>query len=700
MPPTLYQYLTRCAKTLAVAATATSLVVLAEVAILGYRTPKLPHATLGDLSGTVTPPSTTTTTTTTTPTPPTTTKNIFRILIFGDSVAAGVGCPSNNQALAGSIARYIAATSNVTVHWEVLATSGYTAKDMNDRLVPQLIGCRHKYDCVVVSVGVNHVLSLHHPTTYALQLSQLFISLKRVLGPNTLVLCNAMPPMEKFPQISYLWPLRNLVARYTRAIGQVTKHTCAETHLATHVKWNVDPDQFNAGAIQNMMAKDGFHPNSTACDLLAQPAALLVQSHLEQRRSRTASSLSSLFDAPIDRSPYHTVKHTFCDTACLPFWVADMDLPTAPSIQQAIEHRAKHPTYGYTIQPMEIWSAVSRWLEDRHQWTVNVSEFIFTSNLVTATVNCLRAFTVANDAVAMLLPLYHPLQNAVEKSNRRLVTINMAVNTETNQYVFDVARMKQTFQQEQVKVLVWCHPHNPGGRVWTLSELKSIVELCKDLNVLIVSDEIHSDLMLFNHKHVPMQLVGHLCGGHTQIVTMHSPGKTFNLAGLHAGFVIIQNPDLYQQYMAVVEPACLHFGSAFATAAMLAAYTNKGRLWLKQLIVYLEQNVCLVEQFCATRLPEIKVMRPNASFLVWLDCQGLGLKATNRNGIDSDLIRFFRTQAKVHLSDGFTFGGDSYAQYQRINIGCSQHMLMEGLKRIEKGVVGLRGGGGGGGVKQ
>ena len=663
-----WKFVKYAAKIAAVTAATGSLVVLGEVAVLGFRTPRLPHAELKDLSGTVTASSNS--------------KKVYRVLIFGDSVAGGVGCPSNDQALAGSVARAISSTCNVTVEWDVLGISGYTANDMREKLVPQLLDSNGKYDLCVISVGVNHVLSLHHPTTYALQLTHLLISLKRVLGKHCRILCNSMPPMEKFPQISYLWPLCDMVSKYASAIGQVTMNVCRSTKLATCVAWEVDKNDFTPAAIQLMMAPDGFHPASKACDIMAVPISKIVKNDF---------SLTSLFDQPIDRTSYYTVKHTFCEKTCIPFWVADMELPTAPCVQKAIENRAKHSTYGYTIQPIEMWNRICKWLNDSHQWKVKSSEMIFTSNLVAATANCLNAFTNEGDSVAMLLPLYHPLQNVVDKSGRRLVTLGMLeVERETKEngtskslFIFDPKRLKQLIIRENVRALIWCHPHNPGGRVWKKEELKVVVNICKEFNVTIISDEIHSDLMLWGKKHTPMQLVGHACG-YNNIVTMSSPGKTFNLAGMHSGFVVIQNATLHKKYMSVVEHAYLHFGSCFATTSMLSAYTNDGRLWMNQLIAYLEQNVRLVEQFFSDRIPEIRVMRPDASFLVLLNCEQLGFKNS------SDLIHFFRKKARVQLSDGYTFGGNTYAQYQRMNIGCTRDVLMDGLQRIEKAAVALR----------
>ena len=248
--------------------------------------------------------------------------------------------------------------------------------------------------------------------------------------------------------------------------------------------------------------------------------------------------------------------------------------------------------------------------------------------------------------------------------------------------------MKATLQRENVRLLIFCHPHNPSGRVWTREELASVVDVCKELNIVLVSDEIHSDLMLFGHQHVPLQLIARE-RDFENCVTLSSPGKTFNTAGLHAGFVVIQNRRNRELYLRAVEHAYLHFGSTFATTAMMACYTLEGWMWVENLVKFLEAQVMLVEKFCRLNISEIVVMRPGASFLVWMDCSKLGLDSVE-GGVQSELCQFFQQHAKVHLSDGFTFGGPKHAHYQRMNVGCSRKMLLKGLRRIQRAVRRLK----------
>ena len=364
-------------------------------------------------------------------------------------------------------------------------------------------------------------------------------------------------------------------------------------------------------------------------------------------------------------------------------WVADMDLPLDPNIHDAIKERAQHPTFGYTIQPPALWASVANWLLSEHNWIVDPAHFIFTGNLVSATVNALQAFTDAGDAVALIRPLYTPLQDLVTGAGRRLVTVDAVPGNDTA-LALNIGALRALLEKERAKALIWCSPHNPTGRVWTKTELLAVASLCKELGVFIISDEIHSDLTLWGAKHTPMALACQ-AAGHEAVLTMSSPGKTWNLAGLHCGFVVLQHAEHRARYLAVVEHAYLHFGSAFGTAGMMAAY-ERGGPWRHRLCRYIEAQVEFTEAFLRNRVPEVVPVRPQASFLIWLDCTGLGLEAVS-GGVESELCRFFLEEAKVKLSDGWSFGGAPTAHYQRINVACSRAVLREALERIARAVA-------------
>ena len=362
----------------------------------------------------------------------------LRLLVFGDSVACGCGCPSNERALAGACAGALMARTKRTVEYDVLGVIGYTAADMSASLVPR-IQAEAAYDAVVVSCGVNHVLALHSRARYEVELTELLTKLRAAVGPSCVIMLASMAPMEKFPQVSYLQPLDRVVGWMAANIGEGSLSVCAAQSVALGplacVEWNFGDllSTFTRNQIENIMAPDGFHPAFEACDaFMGDPVAdafMALSTTMSSSRRRggddnyadaglISDATTFSFDTfdPASRHAFHTVKHTLSPDGCLPMWVADMDLGTAPSIQAALRARTAHPSFGYTIQPALIWQRVARWLATRHDWSgLCPADFIFTPNLVSSTVNGLRAFSRRGDAVCMLLPLYHPLQDLVEK---------------------------------------------------------------------------------------------------------------------------------------------------------------------------------------------------------------------------------------------------------------------------------------------
>ena len=388
-----------------------------------------------------------------------------------------------------------------------------------------------------------------------------------------------------------------------------------------------------------------------------------------------------------------------------------MELGTAPAIQEAIRRRSDHPTFGYTIQPDLIWTRVARWLRERHSWPgLKETDFVFTSNMISSTVNGIRAFTKPGDAVCMLLPLYHPLQDLVRKEGRKLVTVYLSLSKTDSgvQYEIDFEALRKCFKEEHVKALIWCSPHNPGGRVWSRTELEKVVSLSQKHNVVIISDEIHSDLVLpsCNIRHIPIAVVARSLGYHDHVMTMGGPGKAWNLAGIHCGYVVLESEKMRTRYLEIAGHAHLTFGSVFATTAMLATYEAIGDVddsqrpqatsdrllgaseWLGLTLKYIESNIDLLEWYILKNLPRIRVMRPQASYLVWLDCRRMGLSGVPsiENGVEvhSELETFFIHSARVHLSNGFQFGGIHTSSYMRINVACPKSYLMKALQRIAR----------------
>ena len=441
------------------------------------------------------------------------------------------------------------------------------------------------------------------------------------------------------------------------------------------------------------------------------------------------------FEQPINRTPFFTVAHEFCAPNATPMWVADMELATAPAVHRAIMRRATHPTFGYTIQPPRLWRAVARWLRRHWQWHVEPERFVFTPCLVSATVHALRAWTRKGDGVALVLPLFEPLHRLVSKEGRVVHSVPLimpdidgvmhapvgATSAEqiTARCSLDVDELRRVFEQAQppVRMLIWCSPHNPTGKRWSHAEQVEVARVCKTYGVIILSDEIWAPLTLWGDTHEPMAAACEEVDHAAAVATLCSPAKAFNIAGVHCGYVVLpgargpcmdgipsttgeaavspSHASLHASYMAVVEHAALHFGNVFSTTAMLAVYEDPTTdEWLVRLRLFLQRNIELVEGYLRTHCyPEILPVRPQATYLVWLQCKGLGLSAAPpRDGSpsDSELCRWFRLKAGIQLSDGHSFGGADWAQFQRMNVACPTKTLRASLLRLGRAVAELR----------
>jgi len=394
-----------------------------------------------------------------------------------------------------------------------------------------------------------------------------------------------------------------------------------------------------------------------------------------------------------------------------------MDYPIAPCIQRALIHRAQHPTFGYTIQPQRAWRAVSSWLTAEHGWKVDEEAFVFSPNLINALAGVLETCTSVGDGVLVLLPLYTPIQDVIRKLGRRLVTQSLqliagAGGGEASEFAVDIAAFEQVILRESAKMFVLCSPHNPTGKVWSRPELRSLLNVCKKHGVLVISDEIHSDLVLkfqvprattgvqsmesgervvaarAHQPHVPTALVCEEIGYLDSLVTLYSPSKSWGLAGLHASCLVIPSQQLRLKYLAAALPTHRCFGGVFATACLLAAYESKSaKAWLQAYKRSIQENILFLEEFLSSNPPLlslVKACRPQASFLVWLDFSSFAdaLQLEFKSGPDSEMVRFLLDKAKCKLSDGYSFGGVAFAQWQRINVACSRSKLHKALSQL------------------
>lgn len=380
------------------------------------------------------------------------------------------------------------------------------------------------------------------------------------------------------------------------------------------------------------------------------------------------------FDRPIDRKGTDCVKYDlaprlFGKEDLLQLWVADMDFESPEVVRQAVVRRAQHPIYGYTLQSERFLQAAQGWVRRRHGWEIGTESILYSPGVVPALAMLVHTFTKRADRVLIHTPVYPPFHEVVLGQDRELVCCPM-LQDEEGDYALDFARMEQEFAQG-VRLMIFCHPHNPVGRVWTRGELERLMVLCECYDVLVVSDEIHSDLLLFGHRHIPLASLSPQAAART--ITCMAPSKTFNLAGMSAAFTVIENETLRARYRKEMNTFHLFVGNTFGTEAFIAAY-EQAEPWLDALLPYLEQNVLLVEQYLS-RMPGLRMCRPQATYLLWIDFRGLGL--------DRQALRALAVErAGLAMNEGHTFGteGDGFF---RMNVACPRPMLERALQQLE-----------------
>nr|WP_319272010.1 PatB family C-S lyase [uncultured Draconibacterium sp.] len=381
------------------------------------------------------------------------------------------------------------------------------------------------------------------------------------------------------------------------------------------------------------------------------------------------------FDEIVPRKGTYCLKHDaleqfFKSADALPLWVADMDFKTPDFIVDAIKKRAEHEIYGYTFRSDSYYEAVINWMSRRHQWDIKKEWISFSPGVVAGLTYAIESFSKPGDGVVVQPPVYFPFFDSVKGTKRKM--IENPLKKENGRYTFDLEDLKSKID-ENTKLLLLCNPQNPGGMVWTREELVALTDICLENNIMIISDEIHSDLIYNGHKHIPLASISEEVAQNC-MVSM-APSKTFNVAGLTSSLVIIPNKRKLAAYERTIGVGHLHMGNIFGTVALEAAYTH-GDEWLSQLLDYLWGNYQLLERFVQEKLPRVKVMKPEATYLIWMDFSDYGMK-------NEELAKFTVEKAGVALNDGgrFGIGGDGFL---RLNIGCPRSVLQEALNRLEK----------------
>ncbi|NMA73373.1 MAG: putative C-S lyase [Bacteroidales bacterium] len=356
------------------------------------------------------------------------------------------------------------------------------------------------------------------------------------------------------------------------------------------------------------------------------------------------------------------------DSDIIPMWVADMDFQTPAPILNSIREKLDHGVLGYTLIPEDWYASIIRWLNKRYDWVVHKEEIIFTPGIVRGLAFVIQCFTQPSDSIMIMSPVYPPFFNVPLKNKRKVVYHSLKL--EDGEIEIDFEQFRKDIQG--CKLLILCNPHNPGGRVWTSEELALIAEICAENKVLVLSDEIHADLTLPGNEHTPYFKSSPLAKEHG--IVFMSPSKAFNMAGLSSSYGIIQNESLLKQYKEFVTALDVDTGGMFAYRTLVAAY-NECEEWLSQLVFYLEENINMLLSFLEREMPKIRFIRPQASFLVFLDCRDLQLS-------DSALNAFFK-EAGLILNPGVSYGKEA-SGFMRMNLGCTKKTLLEALGRLKK----------------
>lgn len=380
------------------------------------------------------------------------------------------------------------------------------------------------------------------------------------------------------------------------------------------------------------------------------------------------------FDEIIDRRGTESIKwdavsERWGRNDLLPMWVADMDFRTPPFVMEALRKRLEHEVLGYTFACEEWYTSIINWLQNRHGWKVKREELTFMPGIVRGLAFAIQCFTEKSDKVMVMPPVYHPFFLVTEKNKREVVYSPLVLRD--GQYYIDFDRFRKDIQG--CKLLILSNPHNPGGRVWTREELEQIAEICYESKTLVISDEIHADLTLPPYQHITFALVSEKARQNSLVFM--SPSKAFNMPGLASSYCIIENKEICRCFQEYMEASELSEGHLFAYLSVAAAYSN-GTEWLDQVLAYIQSNIDFTDAFLSEYIPDIKMIRPQASYLVFLDCRTLGLN-------QKELVDLFVDGAHLALNDGTMFGKEGEG-FMRLNVACPRSVLEKALKQLKE----------------
>lgn len=387
------------------------------------------------------------------------------------------------------------------------------------------------------------------------------------------------------------------------------------------------------------------------------------------------------FNKPIDRRGTHCVKvealeNYFGRTDLLPLWVADMDFETPDFIIEAMRRRLDHAVLGYPVAYDGYWQSIVGWLRDRHGWEVEREWLRYIPGIVKGIAMVISAFTEKGDKVIIQPPVYHPFR-LVPEHNGREVVMN-PLRRVGDSYEMDFEQLESVIDQ-RCKILILSNPHNPVGITWDRATLERLAEIASKHNLIVISDEIHCDMALYGHRHIPFATVSEKAARCS--ITFGAPSKTFNIAGIVSSYAIVPDADLREKFFSWLTANEMDMPTIFAMTATEAAFTE-GEPWRKQMLAHIESNIDYVDEFLQKNIPAVKAIKPEASFLVWLDFSALGLS-------HEALVDMVVNDARLALNDGamFGIGGE---QHMRLNVGTQRAVLEQAMLQLKCTIDKLR----------
>ncbi len=379
------------------------------------------------------------------------------------------------------------------------------------------------------------------------------------------------------------------------------------------------------------------------------------------------------FDKLIDRRNTNTIKYgmlkkRFGTTDLLPMWVADMEFETPDFIIDGVKKRLEHPVLGYSLKPQAYYEAIQKWQQKRNNWRIKKDWIMPASGVVPSLGLLIQVLTRPGDKIVIQPPVYFPFQSTIKNNGRQVVSNPLRIKN--GRYEFDFEDLRKKIDS-RTKAFIFCNPHNPVGRVWTEDELRQLAEICIEKDLIIISDEIHSDLIHPGHKHLPIASLSKEISMHT--LTTFAPTKTFNAAGILSSVIVAENPKLRRAYGEIVDDLHLFIDNVMGTAAFIAAYEN-GEGWLKQLMIYIHDNYLFAKEFIENKMPNVGIFETEGTYLMWLDYRKIFDN-------EDDLQNYFLKKAKLAPDFGAWFGSEGNG-FARLNLAAPRSFVQNALDRM------------------